>query len=189
MINPRLPMDFTDYDLDGPGGGRLIVIAGLPGTGKSTLAEQVARRLDIPLFSMDWLLGALTPFGGRAMKDLLGVGEELLTTLAVQQLSRGQSVILDAPVESPATRERWASLARRAGAQFRVVVCVCSDQNEHRRRFEGRQRVIPGWHSTGEWSNVERRIVEFVPWDGPVLVLDTATPGDHVTSVLHYLSL
>lgn len=96
MINPRLPMDFTDYDLDGPGGGRLIVIAGLPGTGKSTLAEQVARRLDIPLFSMDWLLGALTPFGGRAMNDLLGVGEELLTTLAVQQLSRGQSVILDA---------------------------------------------------------------------------------------------
>lgn len=39
----------------------LIVLAGLPGTGKSTLAETIGRILHIPVFSLDWLLGALTP--------------------------------------------------------------------------------------------------------------------------------
>jgi adenylate kinase family enzyme len=32
---------------------RIIIIAGLPGTGKSTLAEGLSRKLSLPLFSID----------------------------------------------------------------------------------------------------------------------------------------
>jgi hypothetical protein len=41
----------------------VIVFTGLPGTGKSTLAEAVARRIGAPAFAGDWLLGALAPHG------------------------------------------------------------------------------------------------------------------------------
>ena len=42
---------------------QVIAFTGLPGTGKSTLAERLATDLAIPAFAGDWLLGALKPHG------------------------------------------------------------------------------------------------------------------------------
>ncbi|MFB9905601.1 AAA family ATPase [Allokutzneria oryzae] len=178
-LTPRLPADFTDYDLPPVAAdARLVVFSGLPGSGKSTLADAAGAELGIPVFAADWLLGALTPFGGRHVEAALDVAEEMLTTLALRQLVAGQSVILDHPVERVATRDRWRSLARRAGAEFRVVVCQCSDPELHRARLEGRSRGIPGWHDAGDWSDVRRRSAEFPSWRGEALVVDTAQPRE-----------
>ena len=38
---------------------KLIVFSGLPGTGKSALAEAVGRELGIPVFAKDWLEATL----------------------------------------------------------------------------------------------------------------------------------
>ena len=191
VLAPRLPADFTGYpELAGRGAGaRLIVFSGLPGTGKSTLAQAAGRHLQTPVFAADWLLGSLTPFGGYHLDDLLNIGAELLTTLAFRQLDLGQSAILDFPAEDLATRTRWQTLAHAAGADFRAVVCTCSDQELHRARLEHRERGIPGWHEGGNWANVQRRLAEFPPWTGHVLTIDAihplarnlATVVDHVT--------
>ncbi len=108
--------------------------------------------MGVPVFAVDWLLGSLTPFGGYHLEELFKMGGELLTTLAYRQLALGQSAILDFPAEDLATRSRWRSLAGAAGAEFRVVVCVCSDRELHRARLEGRERGIPGWHDAGNYS-------------------------------------
>ena len=70
-LTPRLPADFTGYpELAGRGAGaRLIVFSGLPGAGKSTLAEAAGRQLRVPVFAVDWLLGSLTPFGGYHLDE------------------------------------------------------------------------------------------------------------------------
>jgi predicted kinase len=191
FLTPQLPVDFAGYpDLAGRGAGaRLIVISGLPGTGKSTLAGAAGAHLRVPVFAVDWLLGSLTPFGGYHMDDLFGVGAELLTTLAFRQLDLGQSAILDFPAEDLATRARWRSLARAAGAEFRVVVCACSDRDLHRARLEHRKRGIPGWHDGGNWANVERRLAEFPPWTGEVLTVDAAEPlAQNLSAVLEYVT-
>jgi predicted kinase len=186
-LTPRLPMDFTDHGIRAEG-ARLVVFSGLPGTGKSTLADAVGRRLGIPVFATDWLLGALTPFGGRHLDRLLDVGAELLTTLAVRQLSLGQSAILDHPAEDLATRARWRSLARRAGAEFAAVVCVCSDPDAHRTRVEGRRRGIPGWHDASDWADITRRLATFPPWPADALTIDSARPHEaNVAAVLDRL--
>ena len=39
----------------------MIIFTGLPGTGKSTLAEPVARAMGAPAFAGDWLMGGLEP--------------------------------------------------------------------------------------------------------------------------------
>jgi hypothetical protein len=183
-------MDFADFDPRPRGDrARLVVFSGVPGTGKSTLSDEVGRRLRIPVFAVDWLLGSLTPFGGRRLDRLLDIGSELLTTLALRQLSLGQSAILDSPVEDPATRARWRSLAQRAGCDFKVVVCVCSDPRVHRARVESRERGIPGWHDAGDWADVTRRLAAFPPWPGEVLTVDAVRPpGSNVAAVLDYLS-
>jgi predicted kinase len=184
-VTPRLPADFSSYALPQSSGARLIVFSGVPGVGKSTLAEAVGSRLGIPVFATDWLLGALTPFGGRHLDDLMEVGAELLTTLAVRQLALGQSAILDHPGENIADRERWRSLARSAGVEFIAVHCICSDPAVHRARLEGRVRDIPGWHDAGVWSNVERRLASFPPWPDGTLTVDTVAPHEeNLTAVL-----
>jgi predicted kinase len=186
-LTPRLPMDFADHDFDEsePARGEsLIVFGGLPGVGKSTLADAVGRALRTPVFAIDWLLGALTPFGGRHFDDLWGIGTEQLTTLAVRQLALGQSVILDSPMEEPPLRDRWRSLASRCGAAYVPILCVCPDTEEHRRRLEGRQRGIAGWHNAGNWGNVADRAARFPPWGEAMVVDTTAEHNANLTAIL-----
>ncbi|SEQ43262.1 hypothetical protein SAMN05216188_10320 [Lentzea xinjiangensis] len=189
-LTPRLPVDFTDYDLPPVAtGARLVVFSGVPGSGKSTLADAAGAELGIPVFATDWLLGALTPFGGRYFEAPLAMAEELLTTLALRQLLAGQSAILDHPTERVVTRERWRSLARRAGAEFRVVVCRCSDEEVHRDRLEGRSRGIPGWHNAGDWSTVRQRLANFPSWHGEALSVDTVRPRERsLAAVIRHIT-
>jgi len=190
LLTPRLPADFSgSSQLAGRGtGARLIVFSGLPGTGKSTLADATGHQLRIPVFAADWLLGSLTPFGGYHLDRLLDIGVEMLTALAFRQLLLGQSAILDHPAEDLAARTRWRTLAHAAGAEFRVVVCTCSDRQVHQARLERRERGIPGWHEGGNWANVQRRLAEFPPWTGGVLTVDAVRPlAENLATVLEYV--
>lgn len=194
FLTPRLPMGFDVPAMCRPAiavrpGSFLVVLSGVPGTGKSALADAVGRATGTPAFSADWLLGALTPFGGYHLPDLMGIAAELLTTLAFRQFEQGQSAILDAPGEDVVTRDRWRSLAAAFGADLRVVVCICSDPALHQQRVEGRHRGIPGWHEAGDWQNVQQRLVAFPPWVGESLIVDAVEPLErNVQVVLEYLA-
>ncbi|MGI8664697.1 MAG: AAA family ATPase [Jatrophihabitans sp.] len=186
-LTPRLPMDFTGQSLPGSG-ARLIAFAGLPGSGKSTLADALGVELGMPVFALDWLLGALTPFGGRHADQMLEIGYEQLTTLAVRQLQLGQSAILDAPTEDPVVRRRWQSLATAAGARFTAVVVHCPDQTIHRARLAGRERGIPGWHQGGDWADVSRRRELFAPWPQALSIDSTEPLATGLAAILDQLA-
>jgi predicted kinase len=188
ILTPRLPMDFAEYPLPARARGtKLIVFSGVPGSGKSTMADATGAALGIPVFAVDWLLGSLTPFGGYHVEESWAMGTELLTTLALRQLQLGQSAILDYPAEEPANRDRWRSLAARAGSDFRVIMCICPDEAEHKRRLGGRERGIPGWHEGGNWANVQQRLAAFPPWADEVLTIDTTGPQvQALAAILEY---
>lgn len=129
-LTAALPMKFTATDLAGSADAAeatLVVFGGVPGSGKSAVAERVGAALDVPVLALDWLLGALSPFGMRHRLDLMNIGAELLTTLGYRELSAGRSAIIDTTSEDASSRIRWESLARAAGAAFVPVVCICSD--------------------------------------------------------------
>jgi predicted kinase len=182
-LTPGLPGDFTGVPMPAAEGAALIVFGGVPGSGKSTVAERVGATLDIPVFALDWLLGALTPFGMRHRHDLTNLGSELLTTLAYRELSARRSAVLDTTSEDPAGRARWASLAAAAHAAFIPVVCVCTDRALHRERVERRVRSIPGWADAGDWANASARLAAFPPWP-EALFLDTARPLDECVAAV-----
>jgi predicted kinase len=168
----------------------LITFTGLPGTGKSTAADRLARTLAAPAFAGDWLLGALKPHGVLERLDrptLLAMYYDLLTTLITRQLMLGQSVIVDCLIDDHVAR-RWQALADQYDARFVVVECVCSDVPEHRRRLESRRRGIPGWHEVG-WDHVERMRVDYPPLTVSHLTLDAMDPVDvNLTRVHQALS-
>jgi len=157
--------------------GSVIAFTGLPGTGKSTLAEALAIETGVPAFAGDWLLGALRPHGvltGLSRPTFLAMYNDLLETLIKRQLMLRQSAIVDGLVDD-VVAERWQKTAAEYDARLDVIECVCTDEVEHRRRLEGRTRGIPGWHEVG-WDHVERMRAEFPPVTQEHLTVDAMDP-------------
>jgi predicted kinase len=105
---------------------QLIVFCGLPGSGKSSIAEAVGRKLGISVFAKDWLEATLRrcELIGSAEKPLGYAGYELLSTLALRQLQLGQSVILDSVASPERVRAGWRSMAATYAARWRVIECI-----------------------------------------------------------------
>jgi len=159
---------------------KMVVFSGLPGTGKSALAESVGRELGIPVFAKDWLEATLLRcelVPANEKKPLGSVGYQLLTTLAERQLMLGQSVVLDSVASTESIRSTWKQLSAKYDAEWLVVECICSDENIHRARLKTRQRHIPGWHEL-VWADVERVKAYYAPWNEPRLVVDCVDPVD-----------
>jgi len=153
---------------------KLIVFSGLPGTGKSTLAEAVGKELGIPVFARDWMEATLLRCELHSTKEgtsLSWAAYELMTVLAERQLMLDQSVILDSVAATETLRGTWRQLSRQYGADWRVIECICSDVNLHRSRLKVRNRNIPGWHEL-KWSDVEKVKQYYRPWNDECLKLD-----------------
>jgi predicted kinase len=153
---------------------KLIIFSGLPGTGKSTLAEAVGRAFRIPVFAKDWLEATLIRselIASNQNKPPGYAGYQLLTTLAERKFMLGQSAILDSVAGTKSIQDTWRQLAGQYGADCRVIECICSDESLHCSRLKERKRNIPGWHEL-EWSEVERVSQYYSAWEGEHLVLD-----------------
>jgi predicted kinase len=121
----------------------LVLMAGPPGAGKSTLAIAVGEALRWPVIDKDTLKSALLVVGiseeyaGPASYDLLlEVGRDLL--------SQRFSVILDSPATRPVVVERATELARAAGATLRIVLCL-ADRELRVRRLSARVARPSQW--------------------------------------------
>jgi predicted kinase len=177
----------------------LVVITGLPCTGKSTLAEALARRLNLPLFSVDPIVavmwrhnlepgqtGIAAPLGGR---PAVRAGYDIAANLADEHLGRGTSVIVDAVSPQDWARQPWYQAAAKHQAKVAVIECICSDEDLHRRRTEDRLRNIPGMPEI-TWKAVLQRKADFEPWELPHLVLDSIRPSEDILNeALAYVKL
>lgn len=145
----------------------LIVLSGLPGVGKTTVARELARRIGATHVRVDSIEQALRA-GGHAVE---GEGYDVAYAVAGDNLRLGRHVIADCVNPWPLTRAAWRGVADRAQARVLEVELVCSDPDEHRRRVESRVADIPG-HAVPSWQQVVER--DYRPWDTPRIVLDTA---------------
>jgi predicted kinase len=151
---------------------KLVVLAGLPGSGKSTVADGLSRQLSMPVFSVDPIEAAM--WRGGLLREQTGIAAyEVAIALAGEQLRLGHSVIADAvnPVEAP--RAAWRNLAARHRAELKIIECVCADEAVHRQRIEARIRGIEGMQEV-TWARVLERRAGYEPWKDDRLVLDTS---------------
>jgi predicted kinase len=149
---------------------QLIILSGLPGTGKSALAEVIAEPLGLPVFSVDPIEAALLASGIEHGFTSGLAAYNVCVTLAQNQLLRGRGVIIDAVNGVEPAKEMWRRLARALGLPLTVLECICSDPGHHRTRLTRRKRGLG--LPEPSWRDVERRKAEWVPWKEPVLVVD-----------------
>ena len=149
---------------------RLIVLAGLPGTGKSTIAREVARRLGAVWLRVDSMDQAIWA-SGTAPSDLRDWTYRAAQAIAEDNLRLGRDVIGDCVNDWKSARDGWQEAGRRAGAEVLWLEVVCTDAVEHRHRVETRKSEVPGL-VLPDWQAVVERGYE--PWDRDHLTIDTA---------------
>src|ERR1700739_3720630 len=105
---------------------RLVVLAGLPGSGKSSIARELARRIGaiwLRIDSMDQAIWA----SGTAPSDLRDWTYRAAQAVAADNLSLGRDVVADCVNDWREARLGWAESGRRAGAEVLWLEIVCSD--------------------------------------------------------------
>jgi chloramphenicol 3-O-phosphotransferase len=93
-------------------------------------------------------------------------------SVAEEQLRERTSVVLDGVAREGEVAET-RQLAVRCGAAAVVVGLTCSDTTVLRRRVDGRERRIPGWHEL-TWEEVARVHSQWLVSDSIDLAVDTA---------------
>jgi len=120
----------------------LVVMTGLPGVGKSTLARARAARLDGVPLRIDTIEDALVRSGVVARAGgwaaAPDAGYQVAYALAEELLGAGRLVVADCVNPFDETRAAWRAVGVRAGVPVLEVEVVCSDEAEHRRRVEQR---------------------------------------------------
>jgi predicted kinase len=148
----------------------LIVLGGLPGVGKTTLARELARLLGAVLIRIDSIEQAVRESGVVA-GSLDDAGYRVGYAVAEDNLRLGRIVIADSVNPLPITRDAWLEVAHRAQVTATEVEVRCSDDREHRRRVEQRLGDIPGL-SGPTWQEVVSR--DYRAWAREHIVIDTA---------------
>ena len=145
----------------------LVVLGGLPGVGKTTIARELARVMRAVHVRVDSIEQALRNAGC----DVRGEGYAVAFAIAEDNLRLGRSVVADCVNPWPLTRDEWHAVASRAGSRVINVEVVCSDLDEHKRRVQSRVPDIAG-HRLPTWQEVVER--DYRPWTGDRLVVDTS---------------
>lgn len=146
---------------------RLVVFAGLPGTGKSTIARALARQLRAVWLRIDTIETAIAD----EATPLTDEGYRAAYALAVDNLRLGLDVVGDSVNPWMETRDAWRDTGLSAGAVVLEIEVVCSDPAEHRRRVETRIVDVPGL-TPPTWDDVTSR--DYRPWTRERMVVDTA---------------
>lgn len=148
----------------------LIAFGGLPGTGKTTIAQALARQLDALYLRIDSLEQAF--IAGSKAADIGAAGYLAGYAVAKDRLRLGASVITDSVNGLEMTRSAWKNVAFEAGVRIFEIKVICSDYREHRLTVDARQADIRK-QKLPTWESVRERHYE--AWRSQHLIIDTAT--------------
>jgi predicted kinase len=161
----------------------LVIVNGLPGAGKTSLAKRLAQDLSLPVFSRDGIYETLFDAFAGDINRLGSASFSLLYYVAGSVLAAGQSLIIEGFFGRPDLRTaEFVDLQRRCDFLPFQILCK-ADGAVLVERF--RTRAGSGGRHAGhtdlDWleQNKERLMRGLLPplaLDGPLVEIDTTAP-------------
>lgn len=120
----------------------LILVNGLPATGKTTIARTLSATLDMPVISKDvfkeFLFDTIKAKDREWSKVLGGVSNDFVYILADKLLTNGESIIIENAFEYEFAKPNLEKLLKGKNINVTEVYCT-TDKNIRRNRFKARQ--------------------------------------------------
>lgn len=113
----------------------LVVVCGLPGVGKSTVARRISDRIGADVLRTDVVRKELFDDPGYTAEETAAVYDELLAR-ATDRLADGRSVVLDATFKTCGRRREAREVARGLDCGFRLIHVDCEEAVVERRIAE-----------------------------------------------------
>jgi uncharacterized protein len=166
----------------------LILVVGLPGTGKTTLARSLGMRLGATVYSSDRVRKGLagveaTHRSNDAIDSGLYSAEMSQRTyaglreLASESLAGGRSVVLDATYRTRDERASMIDIAHSRGCPYWLVECQLPESVALRRVAERQESGEGASDANAEIYRVQRsRFEPIVASEGPHVVADMSKP-------------
>ena len=169
----------------------LVILSGLPGTGKTVLANLVAHRLRIPLLSIDDVVAAIPPQMRRHADPFWEDMIRILLNLVEYQLERGFSVVVDSVFMGE--DRYWAyEIADRTEAAFRPIYTYLSDERIWEERVRQRVATAPPEirDKIATWESIQEQRKHFHPWkpESALFVDGVHSIEDSLEKVLRYIT-
>ena len=167
-----------------------VIFAGLPGTGKSTLARALADRLGAAILDKDRVRGALFPDAltdYSAEQDQLCMRAIVAAAAYLTERRRVKYIFFDGRTFSTRAQIEDVLLpAKQAGARWRILHVTCADAVAEERLA----RIDPGHPAKNRDPALHRRIKQhFEPILQPKLEVDTTLGVDRqLAAVEAYLA-
>jgi uncharacterized protein len=158
----------------------LVVISGLPGTGKSALAAALSQRIGAISLSRDLARQQIstrldaadhvfTRLFGRHRPGLQQQAGRRLQAAVARGLAQGRPVVVEV-VADPGIRHRLAAQAAKYDAPVYPIEMVCSDGAELARRLRSRR---------GNWERIATRMSRaYRPAPGALVLDSRDTPAE-----------
>ena len=108
------------------GSPQLIVVCGLPGVGKTTVAEDIAERVDGRLLRTDVIRKEIVSDPDYTAEESRMVYGELFDR-ARETVENGQAAVLDGTFKDATDRDRAVELSESLGVGFRLVKVECAE--------------------------------------------------------------
>lgn len=161
----------------------IIVVAGLPGSGKSYFASMLAEQTAAVYISSDRVRKSLHAMGKYTLHDKMKVYEEMLR-LTTRALDEGKRVVADATFYKRNLRELFLALGENKKVATRFIVVVANDAVVKERLKRPREE------SEADFAVYQNIRDQFEEMHTPHLTLEST--NDNIDTMLgkaiHYIS-
>lgn len=122
-----------------------VQMSGFPGSGKSTLSRQIAKRTGAVIIDHDIVKSALL----KSLEEI-SIDEKLVGKMAYNvdwslvefHLSQGQNVLLDSPCLYQEMVDRGIELSKKYKTTYKYVECYLNDFQEINNRLKSLNRMV-----------------------------------------------